>query len=257
MIEKSLESLLNHIIALKPPKRKAIAKPALKAFISHPIIQPLLVADNAPAHKSILSKPPDLSDIQKTLTSLAKALEGIQKPSTTPSKRSPPSPQSKDTNKTPKRIYSAVAGIRPPNPSLVVDLLHLKIAVEDWLWLEILYNAINKKLIAIMPPPGKLVTVRWTAKGNLVVTGGTNATSHSLQIAAPYISSTILSSLELPSDATKSQPRPNVKWSKILLNGVPTGTLKNRAPFSSDTCHSTLAAINPFYASLFITQKSS
>jgi hypothetical protein len=92
----------------------------------------------------------------------------------------PPSPQSKDTNKTPKCIYSAVAGIRPPNPSLVVDLLHLKIVVEDQLWPEILYDAINKKLIAITPPLGKLVTVRWTAKGNLVVTGGTNATLHSL-----------------------------------------------------------------------------
>jgi hypothetical protein len=77
MIEKSLKSLLNYIIALKPPKREAIAKPALKAFILHLIIQPLLVADNAPAHKSILSKPPDLSDIQKTLTLLAKALKGI------------------------------------------------------------------------------------------------------------------------------------------------------------------------------------
>jgi hypothetical protein len=138
-----------------------------------------------------------------------------------------------------------------------VDLSHLKIAVEDWLWPEILCNAINRKLIAIMPPPSKLVAVRWIAKGNLVVTGGTNVTSHSLQIAASYISSTILSSLELPSDAIKSQPRPNVKWSKILLNGMATGTLKNRALFSPDMCHSALAAINLFYTSLSIIQKPS
>jgi hypothetical protein len=40
MIEKSLETLLNNIIALKPPKREAKAKPALQTFLSHPIIQP-------------------------------------------------------------------------------------------------------------------------------------------------------------------------------------------------------------------------
>jgi hypothetical protein len=82
-------------------------------------------------------------------------------------------------------------------------------------------------------------------------------TPHTLQIAAPHISTIISSSLQLPSDTIKSQPQPNVKWSKILVNSIPMGALKNRAPFSPDACHSSLAAINPSYASLTVMQKPS
>jgi hypothetical protein len=102
-----------------------------------------------------------------------------------------------------------------------------------------------------------LAAIRWIAKGNLVVTGALTVTPHTLQIAAPHISTIISSSLQLPSDAIKSQPWPNVKWSKILVNGVLTGVLKNRAPFSPDACHSSLVAINPSYTSLIVMQKPS
>ena len=44
---------------------------------------------------------------------------------------------------------------------------------------------------------------------------------------------------------------------KLLVNGVPMGALKSRAPFSPDACHNALAANNPSYASLSITQKPS
>ena len=256
-IEKTLETLLNHIITLKPPEREALAKPALQAFTSHPTIQPLLSLGNAPAHNSAISNTPALSDIQKTLTALSKAIEGIQKPSTTPSKKQPTQTPGKDSTKTALRSYSAVAGVRPPNPSLVVDLAHLGIAKEDRLRPEILCDAINKSLGAISPPQVKLVAVRWTAKGNLVVTGNTAATTHSLQLAAPHISNSIITSLQLPPESLKSQPRPNVKWSKLLVNGVPMGALKSRAPFSPDACHNALAANNPSYTSLSITQKPS
>jgi hypothetical protein len=84
-IKKSLQILLNSIISLKPPEREAL-KPALQSFTSHALIQPLLSKGNAPSLKSTPSKTLDLSDIQKTFTTLSKALEGIQKPSTTPSK---------------------------------------------------------------------------------------------------------------------------------------------------------------------------
>ena len=81
--------------------------------------------------------------------------------------------------------------------------------------------------------------------------------SHTLQNAALHISSTITSILKLPSDTIKSQPRPNVKWSKLLINGVPTGVLKNSPAFSPERCHQALAASNPSYASLNITLKPS
>jgi hypothetical protein len=160
-------------------------------------------------------------------------------------------------SKTAPCSYSAVAGICPPNPSLVVELSHLSITEEDQLQLEILCDAINQKLITISPPQVKLAAIRWTAKGNLIITSAPTVTPHTLQIAAPHISAIISSSLQLPSDAIKSQPWPNVKWSKILINGIPMGVLKNRAPFSPDACHSSLAAINPSYASLTVTQKPS
>jgi hypothetical protein len=210
-IEKTIESLLNHIIALKPPEREAVAKPAIYAFISHPIIQPMLSTGKAPSYASLISKTMDLADIQKTLTTLAKAIEDIQKPSTTPSKQTPPLPLSKEASKTTLCSYSAVAGIRPPNPSLVVDLSHLNIAEKDQLWLEILCDAINRKLSAIVLPQVKLAAIRWTAKGNLVITSAPSATPHTLQIAMPHISTTISTSLQLLSDAITSQPQPNVK----------------------------------------------
>ena len=159
-IKKLLESLLNIIIALKPPKREAKAKPALHAFLSHPTIQLLLNKGQPPAQKSSLLQTPDISEIQKTLSMLTKALEGIQKPSTTP--RQQPSSQSKVKDKTnnPTHTYSVVAGARPPNPSLIVDLSHLGIAAKDWVRLEILCDAINRKLVMISPPQVMLAAIR-------------------------------------------------------------------------------------------------
>ena len=43
-------------------------------------------------------------------------------------------------------LVKKVTGARPPNPSLVMDLSYLRIAEKDWVRLEILYNAINRKL---------------------------------------------------------------------------------------------------------------
>lgn len=48
-----------------------------------------------------------------------------------------------------------------------------------------------------------------------------------------------------------------MKWSRVLLNRVPTGTCPSRPAFTPDECHQALAAENPSYASLPITQKPS
>ena len=191
---------------------------------------------------------------------LSKAVEALKKgnpPSDKGPKTSSNKPKSTAPQKSPTRSYSAIAGARPPNPSLVVDLAHLGIKLEDQVKPEILCDAINKGLATISPPQVKLVATRWTAKGNLVITGNHTATPHSLQLAAPHISTLLSKAIKLPSDIPISQPRPNVKWSKILLNGVPTGAFKNHPPFSPDRLHQELAANNPSYASLTITQKPS
>ena len=131
------------------------------------------------------------------------------------------------------------------------------IGVEDQVKPEVLCQALNKDLTTLTPPQVQLVTIRWTAKGNLVITGGPAVTPHTLQLAAPHISASLSHSLNLPSNSPLPQPRPNAKWSKITINGVPTGASNDRPPLSPDECHTALAASNPSYASLSITQKPS
>ena len=256
-IEKTLENLLNSIITLKPPEREAIVKPALQTFISHPLIQTLLNKGAALSPKSTPSKIPDLADLQKTLTSLSKALEGIQKPSTTPSKRQSPPTQSKDKSKLPPHSYSAVVGSRPPNPSLVVDLADLKFDASSRPKPEAICCLLNEELRGISPPQVQLAAVRWTASGNLVVTGGPAATSSSLQLAAPHIGAILSTKFKLTSPTSIPPPRANVKWSKIIINGVPTEASSARNPYTPEECHAALSAINPSYATLSITQQPS
>ena len=87
--------------------------------------------------------------------------------------------------------------------------------------------------------------------------GGATASPHSLQLVSPHISVAIKSLLNLSVESPISQPRPNVKWSKILINGIPTGTFKNSPAFPPECLHMVLSAINPSYASLTVTQKPS
>jgi len=72
-----------------------------------------------------------------------------------------------------------------------------------------------------------------------------------------HISASLSCSFNLPSNSPLPQPRPNTKWSKITINGVPTGASNDRSPLSPDECHMALAASNPSYTSLSITQKPS
>ncbi len=51
--------------------------------------------------------------------------------------------------------------------------------------------------------------------------------------------------------------RPNVKWSKILINSIPTGVSPNRTAKSPEECHTALLMENPLYAKLTVTQKPS
>ena len=90
-----------------------------------------------------------------------------------------------------------------------------------------------------------------------MVTGGPTSTPHTLQLAAHHISTALSKSLKLPSIVTIYQPQPNVKWSKLLINSVPTSASESRPPSSPEDCHQVLAATNPSYASLTVTWKPS
>ena len=153
-------------------------------------------------------------------------------------------------------MYSAAAGSRPPNPSLVVDLAHLGVSSKNWMKPELICRTLNGGLSKIPLPQVQLATVRWTAKGNLIITGGSSSTQP-LQTAAPHINAILTMLLKLPPTPLLSQPRANVKWAKTLINCVPTSMSEDREPYSPDECHAALTAINPTYTSLTIMQKPS
>ena len=103
-----------------------------------------------------------------------------------------------DNAPNPQKTYLAIAGSRPPNPSLVVDLGVLKITDHNHPQPETICESLNKELSETSPTHIKLATVRWTAKGNLVITGAPSTTASSLQAAAPHISSILTKTLHLP-----------------------------------------------------------
>src|SRR5712691_1649962 len=257
----TFDFMLNSIIATIPAKREATIMPYLCTFIAHPVIAKLISQGKAPA--PVDDAPPiipELKQIQDTLGMLSKAVECLSK-GNPPSKNPSPSTRKKqkggESKPQPPRTYSAVAGSRPPNPSLVVDLAHMEFPDGSRPRPESICEVLNKKLGEVTPPQAQLAAVRWTAKGNLVITAGPSSSPVSLLSAAPHINAILSTTLKLPSHSPFTQPRANIKWSKITINGVPTGASSTRNPYTPEECHAALAAINPTYTSLQITQKPS
>jgi len=256
----AFDYILNAIIATDPSKREALIKPHLQTFIDHPIIKDITGQSeaHAPADGTLLTTL-ELKRIQDSLNSLSKAVDCLSKGN--PPSKNPPIARKKqkggENKQQPQRTYSAAAGSRPPNPSLVVDLAHMDFPDGSRPWPEIICEVLNKKLGEVTPPQSQLAAVRWTAKGNLVITAGPSSSPVSLLTAAPHINAILSTTLKLPSYSPFAQPRANIKWSKITINGIPTGASPTRAPYTPEECHAALAAINPTYATLQITQKPS
>ncbi|KAI0247443.1 hypothetical protein BJV78DRAFT_1245816, partial [Lactifluus subvellereus] len=98
----------------------------------------------------------------------------------------------------------------------------------------------------------------WTARGNLVVTARHGSTIEQLRASLPIIATAVRKAL-VPSLPSTTEPivRANVKWSRVILNRVPIGASKRRDAYTPDECHAALAAENPSYAALPITQRPS
>jgi hypothetical protein len=116
---------------------------------------------------------------------------------------------------------------------------------------------INDRLQATTQTPVTIIAIRWTAKSNMVIMGGPNTTPSTLQTAAPFITEIITDITQLPPDQYFEQARPNIKWSKISINGVPTGVSDQRGPYTHAENHDSFIANNPSYAALTITQPPS
>jgi len=105
--------------------------------------------------------------------------------------------------------------------------------------------------------PVSLSAARWTAKQNLVVTAGPDTSAHQLTQASHFISDVLLTFLSHDSSPLPVTTRENVKWSRLLINGIPTGVSSSRGPFSSSECLQALLADNPAFRTLRLTQPPS
>jgi hypothetical protein len=109
-------------------------------------------------------------------------------------------------------------------------------------------------------PAVQISAAKWTAKGNIVLMAVHMVTQQQLNFASSFIKRVAGNVIK------KQQPhkfllepliRATTKWSKIILNGVPTGVTDGRGAYTPEECHWALLSNNPQYAQLMITQKPS
>ena len=97
----------------------------------------------------------------------------------------------------------------------------------------------------------RVSAAKWSPAGNLVVFSGPETTSAQLTAAHHIIVSAIEGALPGPISLSS---RPNVKWSKLLINAVPTGVTGDTPAHSREACHQALLRDNPSYRRLRVTQ---
>ncbi|KAI9428649.1 hypothetical protein H4582DRAFT_2066807 [Lactarius indigo] len=116
-----------------------------------------------------------------------------------------------------------------------------------------LINKLNALFQEDIPAHMRFSSARWSGTGNLVLTGGPGTTAQQLLKIETQIQSTIADFLSSPLPLLTV----NSKWSKILINNVPTGVTTTAGPASPHDCHLSLLTHNPTYATLLVTQKPS
>jgi hypothetical protein len=135
-----------------------------------------------------------------------------------------------------------------------VNLDNLDISGPGWPWLDQICEVLNRELVKISLTQVKVAAIRWTAKGNLVITGAPPASPAMLQLSALHIGAILTKALHLPHNHQVKQPRANVKWSRITINSIPTGKSESQGPYTPEECHAALAELNPTYTTLAVTQ---
>ncbi len=168
-------------------------------------------------------------------------------PTPTPASRPAP-PSFASMVKAPARP-SLVVALRPPTPGADVPLAVRRTPQE-------VVTHLNAKL-ADSPHMVALSAARWTAKNNLVVTAGPDTLVHQLMQASHLISDVLSTFLSHNSSPLPITSHENVKWSRLLINGIPTGVSSFRRPYSPSECHQALMADNPAFRTLRFTQPPS
>jgi hypothetical protein len=92
---------------------------------------------------------------------------------------------------------------------------------------------------------------KWAPLGNLVVFTGPDTNLTQLQTTHHLIVLAIEAALPQPTLLTS---HPNIKWSKLLINAVPTRVTASAPAHSCEECHQALLCDNPSYRCLHVTQ---
>ena len=175
-------------------------------------------------------------------------------PSALPSKASPPHPPCPTS-------YAAAMAQQPKpkpvtRPSLVISLRHATLAsnlkAQAQLQAPSLVEACNEVLQSDARHANvRISAAKWAPSGNLVVFAGPDTNLTQLQSSHHIITSAIEAALPEP---TPLASHPNVKWSKLLINSVPTGATEISPANTREECHQALLHDNPSYRRLRITQ---
>jgi hypothetical protein len=234
-------------------------------FLKHPITTKILGSNPAPANipnttTSTLHE--EILEIKKTISALSMAVSKIQPkakppPITNNTKQdSNPRPNGKGQGPKTTPTYASQAS-SPACPSAVLGVGAVEIT--ERLTPTEICKLLNKELART--PSHEQVHIsaaKWNSCGNLIITTGHNTTQNQLNTSLTHISFWMKNALH--ADLADNVPitiRPNVKWSRILINRVPTGATSKNGAYKPAECHSALAAENPAYASLSIMQHPS
>ncbi len=199
------------------------------------------VNGSGPPPKAAAAKKPSAQPTPKTRAQPPTA------PAPTPASRPAP-PSFASVAKTPARP-SLVVALRPSLPGADTPLAVRRSPQE-------VVSHLNAEL-ADGNHPVTLSAARWTAKNNLVVTAGPDTSAYQLTQASHIISDTLSTFLSHDSSPLPITSRENVKWSRLLINGIPTGVSSSRGPYSPSECHQALMAENPAFRTLRFTQPPS
>jgi hypothetical protein len=237
----------------------------ISLLLNDPLTQSLLPkvhpAPTAPA-KELTALQIRLTSLENTLTNLTKATTEVRKDlkkSPIPPAQPASTPKAQAKGAPPPATSYAAKAASPPRPSVVVD-------TSAYTWSTTrptpadLCSTLNAALDHSASTQVRLSAARWTGKGNLVLWGSTSTTAPQLNNALPQLTEVLQTSLSAMAQSAPQSPptvRHNVKWSRLRINSVPTGVTDTSKAFPPDAVHKALAAENPTYASLIITQKPS
>jgi len=144
---------------------------------------------------------------------------------------------------------SLVVALRPSAPGADVSLAICRSPQEVVTHLNTVFTDAHH--------PVSLSAAWWTAKNNLVVMAGPDTLVYQLTQASHFISDTLSIYLSHDSSPLPITSHENVKWSCLLINGIPTGVSSSRRPYTSSECLQALVADNPAFHTLRLTQPPS